>query len=186
MAHTHGSMDPAMDMSSTGGMPMPMGGGMMMWLHFSASEYGVLFQNWNLLTPAKYGGFCFALIVVCILKEFLFAWRTYRLRPAVSTVSISDPFLGEPMSRSSGAAGAASGGSQRRVITKQTLFNRLVGSLLYAINLFLGYMIMLVIMTYNWGFIFCILFGSAFGHLAFSWLLAPEHSEHVEAECCEK
>jgi len=128
--------------------------------------------------PGQYGGFCIAIILVCVLKEFLFAWRTYRLKPTFGSATES-LYMAEP----------SSGPVQRRAtphVFRQTIAARVLGSFLYLVNLFFGYMIMLVLMTYNWGFFFCILFGSAVGHFVFTWWLAPEGGEQVDPDCCEK
>jgi len=65
---------------------------------------------------------------------------------------------------------------------KRAFSDRLISSLLYVINLFLAYALMLVVMSGNMGLILAIVLGMGLGYFLFQ----TDVDEEPEPECCEK
>jgi len=119
--------------------------------------------NWRILCV------CFFLIFFCLLKEYLFSLRRHRSKKGRKINDTIDE------------------GHNKTSLLNKTSSNqteRLLNTALYLMNLFLGYLIMLVVMVSNVGFILVICFSSSLGYYLFQ--SDEGHSNEPEPDCCEK
>jgi len=124
------------------------------------------------VNQGQYAGMIIGLMAFCVLKEWIFSLRKSRSRNANQPVNL--PLLG-----AEGGPGATT--TQRR---RRDLIDRGFSTLLYMMNLFLAYILMLVVMSYNMGMILAIVAGSGMGYFLFQ--TSNGTYEEVQPECCEK
>lgn len=77
--------------------------------------------------------------------------------------------------------GETNGGASHRLTTMQQVKARLILGLIYALNVFFAYMLMLAIMTYNGGIFIAVVVGLAVGHAIF---LRPSTGSVLNDVCC--
>jgi len=168
---------------------------MRMFLHDDHCDT-VLLERWYITSRAQYAGACIALILFCVVKEAVWAFRQKRERNArqarrgkLTSVQLDkQPKQSTEAERSAPLLGASGGGGgavwERRK-------DRAINSVLYFVSLFMGYMAMLVVMTFNVGLIFVVITGQVVGHFIFQSVFDDASSNNtldssVEPECCEK
>eukprot|EP01108_Squamamoeba_japonica_P000015 TRINITY_DN10017_c0_g1_i1.p1 TRINITY_DN10017_c0_g1~~TRINITY_DN10017_c0_g1_i1.p1 ORF type:complete len:154 (+),score=48.06 TRINITY_DN10017_c0_g1_i1:62-523(+) len=131
----------------------------------------VLFNWWNVKSPAQYAVSCVGIFVLAFLFEALSEFRAaYNKR--ILAASRADPLLGKVQSHSSPRDAAEHAAS---------LEVRIVRTLLHMVQLTFSYFIMLIAMTYNVGYFMCIVGGAGAGYFAFAKVRAA--SSEV-ASCC--
>jgi copper transporter 1 len=152
----------------------------------------VLWNGWRTDTVGKYAGTIIALVAIMLVKEFLFHKRVEIARHGLSSGSGKD----QPLMASSGAGSYGTTEANALVRTNnnnggglsRTWKLRLINAVLGAINLTLGYFVMLVVMTYNNGFFIAIILGGALAQFLFSvpWSAEEPTDGAVEVDCCEQ
>ena len=161
--HDHSKMGHNMGGGSGDGMMM-----MPMFFQFSFSAGPMLFPG---LSVQSFSGFfilALGIAGLCLLKEWLYAWRVHKLTSAASpsadsssATADSQPLLASRARAHSGPAAAA------RHAQEQLQHLRMLNSAVYGLNLALGYLVMLCLMSYNAGLFLVIVLASACGHFMF-------------------
>jgi len=127
------------------------------YFHSTTSPGPLLFQGFPVSDGTQYMTACGILVAFCLLKEWLFAFRT----------SSSDSFLNGVFSKS------------------RQQNEQIRSSILYGFNLALGYIVMLVVMSFNIGYFIVIVLASSLGHYLFHQ--KPESISSLEdVDCCER
>lgn len=156
---------------------MDMSCGMTMYFHWDSSDDCVLFKTWKIDSTTRYTLTCFAMFLLCIVREFILyvskyyeistlsdkmvpTWPTVKkLQEAAAIHSVND--IGYDNDKKIG------------MIQKQqfggpiSLKLRMIDCALYGISLILGYCLMLIVMTFNTGLIMVIIAGYCCGRFIF-------------------
>eukprot|EP01006_Ploeotia_vitrea_P053857 TRINITY_DN67822_c4_g1_i1.p1 TRINITY_DN67822_c4_g1~~TRINITY_DN67822_c4_g1_i1.p1 ORF type:complete len:220 (+),score=117.34 TRINITY_DN67822_c4_g1_i1:253-912(+) len=207
--HHHHTMGGEASMSMVGmpdHSPMPMH---KMYFHFAQNTGTFLFAGWEVTTGWSYAIAVFVILALSLIKERLFVARQHYLAEAreksVRAQARSRAGARRLNSRATGTPdGAASSSSSTggahydrlgsnddlssSSAVKLTLYERGLLSLMYTLNLAIGYVIMLLFMTYNGGFCVAVLLGCGLGHFLFTTVSAAGiHAdlEEPEQDCCE-
>lgn len=139
--HAENGMDPGMHMD----MSMPM--------FFQATLHTVLwFKSWETHSTASYVAALLCLLAFAIFHESMSVIRTKvaaALKPRKSGVLL-------PVEE-----------SYTPVSARDTVWQRVIISSLYAAHIGTGYLLMLAVMTFNVGFFFAVVAGMGIGHFLF-------------------
>lgn len=186
--HHHMTMPAAADAPVTGAaltvsemsMP-PMIMIMQMWFDWSATGTTILFKGWTPSTHGQFVGALFGIMILAILKEGIYAYRKVALARMSSSAGVTPSDGGALLEH--GAHGGHHHGHHSRGRGKAPLAARLIATLLYGVNMTLGYFLMLIVMTYNIGYTLAVIVGLMIGFFAFGG--ADGSSGAGPEECCE-
>lgn len=154
-----------MDMDMTMDM-MPM------YFHFNIHDI-LWFKGFKPNNVGSYLGTCLFIFFFAMIKEYVFQYRRYRVAMlAVEKRKLNSsglPLLGVSTS------------------AREDNIDRVLDAVFYVLNLFFGYMLMLVFMTYNVGYCIVMLLSSGFGYYFLkAYFERPgQLSEEPEVDCCE-
>jgi len=126
---------------------------MPMYFHFSVMAT-VLFKGWMTMTPIAMVGSCFVVGLMGFLYEGLKSFREYLYSKNGGSSSVNL------------VSGAEPSPTWAQAIMQP---NHLIQTGLYGVQGILGYMLMLVFMTYNLWLCFAVIFGTMLGFLVFGW-----------------
>ena len=159
---------------------MDMSCGMKMYFHWDSSDDCVLFKHWKVDDTSKYIFTCFALFILCIIREFVLYLSKYyeittlsgrpvpfwptlkRLQELSVLYSVQHPSDDKQSAILPGVKK-----SMDDYHKSVTLELRIIDTILYGISLILGYCLMLVVMTFNAGLILVIVGGYCIGRFVF-------------------
>ena len=141
----------------------------------------ILLPGLNIVTVPQYLSLCVLTALLCLFKEYLVAHRIQLSRTARSRRKTSNvPSLSPPTSGDVNEHDAdnehtlplMSPSASRPLLTPSTTASSLLTayypSLMYAANMLLAYVVMLLVMSYNVGLIAVIVVASAVGHYYFT------------------
>ncbi|OQR78185.1 high affinity copper uptake protein 1-like [Tropilaelaps mercedesae] len=126
--------------------------GVMHMAFYASPEVTLLFNSWEIKTAGQMIGACVGIFVMGMLFEGLRAFREHlysRSRADSNTSLISD--------------------GSRRWTSAVIAPAHLVQTVLYGLQITLGYLLMLIFMTYNVYACLAIVLGATFGFLLFGW-----------------
>lgn len=160
------STDMKMKMNGTGGMDM-----MMMQMYFVvSSKVTLLFKEWHTTNSGEMIGSCIALFVTGILYEGL---KTYRQK-----------MLLRPLQKLQVDSNHADGSELKfirnteKVSWKRFTSQHIIQSLLHMVQVFIGYVLMLAVMTYNVWVCIAVVLGAGCGYFIFDAQPMLLNSDH--------
>lgn len=160
---TDSSMNGTMDSSSNMVMHMSF---------FWGEKVTILFSSWTTSNAGEYAAAIIATFLFCLLHEFLTTLRVTVIANATQSSS-----------KTPDSPGNSPGVPLLQRFTGQlAIGSKLIGSLLYGVNVASAYILMLVIMTFNLGLFLAVVLGLAAGFLLFGFgRSTPSSSSEL---CC--
>jgi len=160
-------------------MGMDMGGGdvcpMSMTFHWRVEEC-VLFSGWHIKTAGEFWLSGLAIIGFCIIRELLlYVSKRHELKALRDNTS----------KRSEDNQHMLTEGLPKSIFRLPYSF-RVVDALLYGCSVAMGYWLMLIVMTYNAGLCFFVLFGFIFARLVFHTQTKREQRQLEELSLAEE
>nr|XP_054769365.1 probable low affinity copper uptake protein 2 [Lytechinus pictus] len=139
---------------------------MQMWFFFKTTATDLLFQGWDITTKWDFALSCLLFAFASVLLEVLATLSTYLTRRYTTNpleMNWSSPINGRsPLLAPLQIPSSVSKVKQRRCRI------HLGRTIVHIVSVSLGYIVMLVVMTYNAYFLISIAAGSAFGYLLFA------------------
>ncbi|KAF8993542.1 Ctr copper transporter family-domain-containing protein [Cyathus striatus] len=165
LAHDNG-----MDMSMDGAMSLDAGGGMVPYLHFTPGDT-LFFQGWVPRSPGAIFGACIGLFVLAVLERWVGAVRRVgegvwarRAQIALSNKLTSDAAKDKVKGGHAGQRGMVGMvGSIPPFIPSQDILR----GVLHAVQVALGFLFMLAVMTFQAAFLISIVLGAGVGEMLF-------------------
>ncbi|KAK9799328.1 hypothetical protein WJX73_002887 [Symbiochloris irregularis] len=133
---------------------------------YAAEDVTLWLKPWQTENSGSYAGSIVGLIVLCVLQEGITALRTYITSRYQQVASCSDADHHETAGLKSPPASAHSS-PLYSPWSARLLWRRMLVSALYWVNIFVAYLLMLAVMTYNVGYLFAVVSGLALGNLIF-------------------
>ncbi|VDB84500.1 unnamed protein product [Peniophora sp. CBMAI 1063] len=163
---------------STSGMNMSGSSGMMMYLHFTGGDY-LFFKSLAPVSGGALTGASLFLVFLAVAERGLFAgrsllearWRQASLDGQDAKVDPGPPFTTTSLLR----------GPSRR--SRFMLARDFIRGILYGLQAFLSYALMLAVMTFQAAYIIAIVAGLALGEMVFG-RFASLNAIAVSSQCC--
>lgn len=159
----HEGMDhSAMDHSGMDHSGMGHGGGgvhmmeMMQMTFYASTNVTLLFDFWKTTNAGQLVGSCVAVFVIALLFEALRAYREVLYTRYASS---------ERAGSNAALVGGASGGWMASMLKT----GHLIQTLLYGLQITIGYLLMLIFMAYNAYICIAVILGAMTGFLVFGW-----------------
>ncbi|XP_059484343.1 high affinity copper uptake protein 1 isoform X3 [Neocloeon triangulifer] len=155
--------------------------GMMMYFHIRYCEKVVLFEGWEIRDEAQLIGTMIAFIVMAFLHECVRHYREHLYAKCrIPQCDTHDADTKYGTSSQQKLQSEEKSRKERHAILSSIHFAQ---TGLHALQLTLSYLLMLVVMTYNFSLFMSVLVGSAVGYFAFSWKKPAVVTTAVE-DCC--
>lgn len=166
--------------SGSSSMSMDMGGspGMMMYLHFTGGDY-LFFKG---LTPSSGGalaGASLILVLLAVAERALFAGRSL-LEARWRQSSLDGPHAKIDPESPSTTTSLLFGASR---LPPFTLSRDFIRGVLYGLQAFNSYALMLAVMTFQAAYIIAVVLGLGLGEMAFG-RIASVNAVAVSSQCC--
>jgi len=138
--------------------------------HFSFNHV-LLLENWQPRSAFEVIFSCLCIASLCVFKEWLASYRR-SLFQEEGNYNSQLSLTGVPS-------------AQRKRLMPRPLSPklRLISTLSYMVNLFLGFLLMLIVMTYNVVYFFCVVVASGIGFWIFN--AEVETTETKDGDCCD-
>lgn len=162
--HDHGRLDHGGHQSH--------GSGHSMYFHLSSNTL-LFFEGWSLNSASTIAGATIALLVIAALYEGLKFLRERIMRQTLEDVA-------ERELEGHKTTCCKAEGSQKEYI-RLPLLSHVLQTILHMIQIFVSYLLMLAVMTYNVWLFLGVLVGSGIGYFAMSWYMPRSQQSSVSA-----
>lgn len=156
-------------------------------MFFHVTEHAtILFEKWHTMTWQELLGSCLGIAVFAMLYEGLKVlrdWLQYKSHKERKARQANNRIVPNGMPAMEDKTGASYNVIVGESNPSQSPFDRyhLLQTLLHLLQVFVGYCLMLVVMTYNAYLVIAVCLGFAIGYLAFAWM---KFGEDKFSDCC--